>query len=111
MPSFHRDTVTVVRPTIGPNRYGDDVVDWSTPTLIDIPGCRVIPAAGAEMVVDRDQVIRRSLLFAPPSADIRATDRIRWQGADYDVDGDVRHWRGPSGALAHIEADLVRVEG
>lgn len=111
MISFHRDTVTRLRATAGTNRYGDVVTDWATPDQRDITGCRVTPALGTEMVVDRDQVIRRWVLSAPYGADVLATDRIRWQGNDYEIDGEVRRWPSPTGAMAHIEADLLLVQG
>lgn len=114
--SFHRDTVTRVRAPLADDRYGDDVRDWANATTQDIPGCRIAPASIAaddspSNVIDRDRLNRRFNFFGPPGADLVASDRIRWQGEDYDITGDVRHWRSPSGRLAHIEADLLRVEG
>lgn len=112
MLSFHTDTVIRLRavPTI--DRYGDQVPgDWTTADQLPIAGCRVQPAAGPEVVVDRDEITRRWFLWAPANADVLATDRIRWQGADYEIQGEVRRWPSPTGNLAHIECDLLRVEG
>lgn len=108
---FATDTITVLRAVAAVDRYGDTISGWDTPTETDLVGCRVQPAAGPEDTVDRDQITRRWLLFAPPGADILATDRIRWNGDDYDIDGELRRWSSPTGRLAHIEADLTRVEG
>ena len=108
---FQVDTVTRLRASAATSRYGDSVRDWSTPDEIDIERCRVKPAGGSEDTVDRDGQIRRLLLFAPPTADILATDRIRWREVDYEVTGPVRHWPSPTGRLAHLEIDLEIVEG
>ncbi len=109
--SWHRDTVTRLRAATTTDRYGNETHDWSTPDELPITGCDVQPLAGPEDTVDRQQVTRRWVLFAPAAADITAADRIRWDGDDYDIDGEVRPWRSPTGRLDHIEADLVRVEG
>lgn len=114
--AFHRQTVTRVRAGVTTDRYNDQVVDWFTPDLLDIPGCRLQPALGgadeaATTVIDRDQLNKRWLLFAPPGADITGSDRIHFNGVDHEVLGDVRRWSSPSGRLDHIEADLLRVEG
>lgn len=109
--SWHADTVIGLRAPMVDDRYGDEIADWDNASETSLPGCRVVPGAGSENTVDRDQLTRRWVLFAPPSADLRATDRIRWDGTDYDIDGDLRRWRSATGALAHIEADLTRVEG
>lgn len=109
--SFHSQTVTVLRAASTADRYGDLTTDWSSPGQIDVGNCRVLPMAGAEVIVDRDQIVRRWLLFAPPSADIIETDRVRVNGRDYEIDGTVRRWLSPSGRLAHLEADLKLVEG
>lgn len=114
--SFHRDVITRVRAPLSADRYGDDVRDWGNATATDIRGCRVVPGAvGSDSaptnVIDRDRLNRRFQLFAPPDADLLGSDRIRWQGVDYEITGDVRRWRSVTGRLAHIEADLLRVEG
>lgn len=110
--SFHRDTVTVIRASHGPDRYGDQSRDWMHAPESDVKGCRVIPAGGGkELIVERDEVVRRWTLFAPADADILPTDRIRYGGDIYEIDGQVRRWRSATGRLAHLECDLLRVEG
>jgi hypothetical protein len=109
--SFHRDTVTVIRAAPESDSYGDKIRNWDNATYTNVEGCRVQPATADENTVDRNQVNRRWLLFAPLAADIVATDRIRWQDTDYDIDGEIRRWPSPSGRLDHLEADLIRVEG
>lgn len=112
--SFHQQTVTRVRAGLTPDRYGDSVRDWANATLADLPGCRVLPDTNdtaPSNVVDRDRVIDRWLLFAPPDTDLVASDRVRLDDGDYEVDGDVMHWPSPTGRIAHLEVRLMRVKG
>lgn len=106
--SFHNQSVEVLGGAGTTDRYGNDVTDWSSPTAATVEGCRLVPVPGDEVL---DRVTRRWVLFAPLDAAITATSRVRWAGVTYDVDGEVRRWTSPSGALAHLEADLSRVEG
>ena len=106
--SFHRDTVEILVGTVVVDRYGNDTLDWSDPGETLIERCRVLPEAGTEIL---DRVTRRWILFAPPDTPLDSANRVRWDGIVYGVIGEVRRWPSPSGALAHIEADLERVEG
>lgn len=107
--SFHTETVEVLAGTAHTDRYGNTTAtDWSTPTATAVDGCRLVPVPGNEVL---DRVTRRWTLFAPIGTDITAASRVRWGGVIYDVTGEVRRWSSPSGRLAHIEADLERVEG
>lgn len=106
--SYHRETVEVLAGTVTTDRYGNDATDWTTPVATEVNGCRMVPVPGDEVL---DRVTRRWILFAPPGTVITAASRVRWGGAIYDVTGEVRRWPSPSGGLAHIEADLQRVDG
>jgi len=107
MVTFHTETVDVLAAPSVTDRYGNQVLDWDTATVTTVQRCRVLPVAGVQ-VLDRET--RRWILFAPPGTALISANRVRWGGADYDV-VDVRRWPSPSGAVAHIEADLERVEG
>ena len=114
MISFASDTVTVVRAPVVVDRYGAEVRDWANATRTLLEGCRVQPldSSGGQIIEPRrDAVVTRWRLFAPAGADLVATDRVEWQGGTYEVDGDVQRWSSPTGALAHVEALLRRVEG
>lgn len=106
--SFHNQTVEVLAGTSTTDRYGNAATDWSEPTATDVDGCRLVPVPGDEVL---DRVTRRWILFAPLDTAITAASRVRWAGVVYDVDGEVRRWPSATGRLAHIEADLERVEG
>lgn len=108
--SFKRDTVTVIRPAWIVER-GDRIADWGNATEHTVPGCRVQPVVGQEIHDNRDAIVTRWNLFAPSAADIESTDRVRHQGVVYEVEGDIRRWPSPTGALANTQATLQRVEG
>jgi len=110
--SFHVETVTRIRaPYVDGDRYGDEVRDWDNATETTVSGGRLLPMVSAEDTIDREQIVRRWLYFAPPDADWLASDRLRWQGVVYEIDGEVRRWPSPTGRLAHLEIDLLLVEG
>jgi len=103
--------VTVIRPVYITER-GDQVTNWDNATEHTVTGCRVQPASGQDVQsATRDAVIDRWTLFAPAAADIDVRDRIRYGGTVYEIDGNLRHWPSPSGALAHTEATLKHVGG
>jgi hypothetical protein len=108
MISFHQQTVEVLTGAPTTDRYGNAALDWTSPSVAVVSGCRVLPVTGAEVL---DRVTQRWMLFAPLGTALLATDRVRFGGVTYDVVGEVRRWSSPSGAVAHIEADLERVEG
>jgi hypothetical protein len=109
MISFHTETVDVLEAPPLTDRYGNTTaLDWDSPVVTTVTGCRVQPVPGDEVL---DRLTRRWVLFAPLGTALVSANRIRWNGTLYDVTGEVRRWASPSGALAHIEADLQRVEG
>lgn len=108
--SFKNQTITVIRPAWIVDR-GDLVPDWDNATEHQISGCRVQPAAGDEVHGNRDAIANRWHLYAPPNADIDSLDRVRHQGVTYEVEGDIRRWPSPTGALANTQATLERWEG
>lgn len=111
MISFKTQVITVIRPGTRIER-GDTIPDWVTATTHTVPGCSVQPDGGDEVTDrSRDAIVRRWKIMGPPGADITPLDRVRWDGADYNVDGPISNWSSPSGALAHTEFAIQRVEG
>lgn len=106
--SFHGETIEVLAAAAVTDRYGNDALDWADPDVTTVSGCRVMPVPGEEVL---DRLTRRWMLFAPPDTALVSANRVRVNGITFDVSGEVRRWSSPSGALAHIEADLERVEG
>lgn len=112
MISFHTDTITRLRAPLVEDEYGNQVPDWpAAEPGVPITGCRVQPERGGEYTIDREAIVTRWRLFAPDGADLLDTDRVRHGGVDYDIDGSIERWPSPTGALAHLEARLRKVEG
>jgi hypothetical protein len=91
--------------------HGNTIVDWTSPTAVTQTGCRVQPLPGSEQLLGRDEVVTRWRLLAPADAPLTSTNRIRWAGVDYEIDGSVQAQNSPTGSLAHLEALLKRVDG
>lgn len=113
MISWHDDVIARLRAPVAEDAYGNEVPDWAAAELapVEVPGCRLIPEPGGEYTADRDATTTRWRLFAPVDADLRDTDRVRFYGDVYEIEGSVQRWRSPTGALAHLEALLRRTEG
>lgn len=110
LPSFCNDTVVRIRPATTTQR-GSTVFDWNTATEKEITGCSMQPASTSLSEDGRVLGIRDEYsLFAPADADIKAGDRIRYDGKVYTIDGDVR--TQPSALrLEHIHIYLRRYSG
>ncbi|MEV0608125.1 hypothetical protein AB0I61_17340 [Polymorphospora rubra] len=114
LPAWFVDTITVIRAGTRTDRLGDEVPDWDAATEHDVDRCKVNPATGAETsgpLDERAALSRRWILAAPPTADLLASDRVRWMGDVYEVDGEVLPWRSPHGGVDHLYAELTRWEG
>lgn len=107
-----RDTGTRLRGVAVPGDYGNpSSIDWAEGTLdkLDL-ACEMQPASGDEDVVQQDRTTTRWTLFLDAGADMTAKDRWRFNGVDYEVDGEVQPWR-IRGTEHHREARLIRVAG
>ncbi|MCA6090949.1 hypothetical protein LE181_02010 [Streptomyces sp. SCA3-4] len=105
------EVVTVLRPG-APVRdvYGNDVhgPDEEHP----VPGCSIAPRSGSETVGGRDTVVEHLVIFAPPAADVRPTDRLRIRGLTYTVHGPVEVYRSPlTGTTAGVQITARRITG
>lgn len=110
LPSIATETVTRLRGAVSTNAHGDEVVSWASPGAAQIVGCSVQPVQGEELTIGRDAVVSRWLLYAPLTADLKSSDRIRHNGNDYDIDGSVQDWPDIFG-LGHRTCYLRRVDG
>jgi hypothetical protein len=100
-------TISVVRAGTKPSDYGTTLVlDWDAGTLWDVEGCSVQPTSAPEFTQDRDAVLVRWVAWLPIDADVRATDRVIFDGETYDIDGEPMRWS--FGALAHQVINLRR---
>jgi len=105
-----RDTVTVVRAgsTASPDG-GDPIPNWATATTTDYLG-ELQPLTSTELVVAQDRTDSTHKAFLPADADIKASDRLRHLGLDYEVDGMPQKFRS-RGRDHHIEARCFRITG
>jgi hypothetical protein len=113
--SFKTEAITVIRPAWHTER-GTPVPDWANATEHEVTGCRLQPASSERVLFTaagqaRDAAVSTLRLFAPADADLDVRDRVRYRGVVYDLTGPPARWPSPTGALAHLEAELRRTEG
>jgi hypothetical protein len=104
--TFGDHVVTILRATTTEDPYGNPVRDWDAATQTQVTGCSVQPVQGDEVTVGRDTVVSRWRLYAPDGTDLLASDRVRFEGDVYEVDGEVQRWDFPP--LSHVTALLRR---
>jgi hypothetical protein len=110
-------TAVRVRAGTKTDRGGNTVPDWS-PTAVarlTVSGLNIQPNSQTETVDEqRDAVITgyRVQSAEGTSPDIKATDRIEWNGQDFEVDGEVAAWPELfTDGVHHIEFAMVRSTG
>lgn len=106
-------TVVVVRRT-RKDVYGDPGAGAAAETTVR--GCYVQPPTTSAHIVTeqtdlRDTVTIVLIVYMPPGSDVVATDRIRWNGTEYNVADDPARWDDANGRPHHLEVKLRRVEG
>lgn len=111
LPSWAQQTVERIRPTIKIVR-GSEIPDWSNPNILQIPGCSVQPANTSLSQDGRIQGITYGYTcYLPPASDVRAGDRIRFDGHDYTITGEPQIWQSPSGRVSNMQLNLERWSG
>lgn len=107
------ETITRLRAGSASNRVGASIDDWSDPAELDIDGCAVAPRdADEENAGGRQTVIAGFNVYAPPGADVLATDRLRVRGEIHEVIGEPGVWINPfTGATPGVEIRTRRVTG
>lgn len=101
------DTVTVLRGQSRDNWGNLAGSDAGT----DVTGCSVQPASASESTDRGELLVTNVTLYAPPGTDILATDRVRWLGTVYAVNGTPAVWRDEAGNVDHVQAQLLLKEG
>ena len=106
-----RDSVTVIRPAAKTVR-GSVVPDWDNATEHELTRVQVTAASTQQ---DRDgrvvNVAQGRTLRAMYDADVKPGDRIRFEDAIYEVDGEVFHSKSPTGRVSSTRCALRRWEG
>ena len=109
--SFFRDTVTRLRAPIE-SKNGSDYFDWTQAAELVITNVQVTAQSTSRDFEGRVlNVSDRRTLRAAYDADIKAGDRIVWQGETYEVEGEVFHTKSPSGRVSSTRCTLVRWDG
>lgn len=111
----YRDTVTRLRApdTVGPD--GATIPgDWATVTEPELDKAdyqgEFQPVSTTEDIVSQQRSESTHKAFLPSEADILVTDRLRFLGIDYTIDGEPEHHR-QRGRPHHIEVFCFRVVG
>lgn len=112
---IYPETVIRLRAPLATDRYGHQERDWANVVELTVTGVQVQPSSSVEAPeVGRASVVTHMRLLTPigTDMDLLRTDRVRWSGADWEVDGEVaRHMRPSTGEVHHVEAMLTRVAG
>lgn len=108
-----RDTVTRLRAPVITGVDGTQVPNWKaaegTWSKIDYSG-EFQPLGSTEDIVAQQRTESTHRAFLPADADVVVTDRLRFQGVDYQVDGEPERWRF-RGANHHLEVLCFRIQG
>ena len=110
LPSFARQTITRIRPGTKIER-GSTVPDWSNVNEQEIYGCSVQPAGTTLTQDGRIEGIMDGLTaYVPEGTDIKASDRVMYDGNVYTITGDPRIWVGAN-RCSHVQLNLQRWRG
>jgi len=111
--SFYTDTVTRLRATVVTDDRNNSAPDWSVAVAssLVITGCRVQPVSSEEFMENRSGSRVDYRLLTPPGSDITFLDRVTFSGLTFEVVGDPRAHRSPSGVASHDEVLLRRMTG
>jgi hypothetical protein len=108
-----RDTVTRLRAPTITGVDGIPVQNWKAAESLwaktDYP-CEFQPLGSTEDLVAQQRTESTHRAFLPADADVLPTDRLRFEGLDYQVDGQPEVWRR-RGTIHHQEALCFRIAG
>lgn len=108
--SFFKDTVTILRAPAS-IKNGMEVRDWTQAAEHTISNVQVAAPSTSR---DFDRTLNtsdRRTLRAKYDADIKAGDRVVWNGDTYEIDGEVFHTKSPTGRVSSTRCSLVRWSG
>lgn len=109
--SFANDTITRIRPGTK-NVRGSDIPDWDNVSVLDIVGCSFQPSTTSLSQDGRVSGISDSAIcFCPYNTDIKADDRVQFDGLIYTVIGEPRKWKSPTGNRNNLQINLERWSG
>lgn len=112
MSVLYEQSIVIVRPAKGEDRYGNETKDYGpTAERTPVDQVNVQPNGGSREDTDDKQVtVTGWLLISAPGTypDLRETDRVEFDGQVLEVTGKIGRWPVPAG-VRHIEAQLKEV--
>lgn len=112
LPTFCRQEITRIRPGTKESR-GSTIFDWSSEKVdrLKIGGCSVQPASTTLSEDGRVLGINEQwTAYLPEGSDVRAGDRIEFEGQIYEINGEPKRWTAAA-FLSNIQLNLTRWEG
>lgn len=108
---FSNAVVNVKRAAVVTSSYNDKARDWDNASYAASGVAAEIQFQGTSETTDqRKQVVNLYRCLLPLGTDVRSTDRIEWDGSDYEVDGQPQPWSSPIvGATDHVRITLREV--
>lgn len=114
---FFDQTLVRVRAATRTDRGGNQVEDWSpgAVTRLTVERVSVQPASQVEVTTaERTALVTGWRAQSSPGTDpdVRARDRVEWNGMILQVVGEIARWTDPiSGAVHHAEWAMSRTTG
>lgn len=110
LPTFANQVIYRVRPSYKESR-GSMIPDWDKADRLEITGCSVQPSSTSLSQDGRVLGINNSwTAYLPEGSDVKAGDRIEFDGDTYTINGVPRKWTAPL-MCSHIQLILTRWEG
>ena len=111
IPSWCQQVITILRPGTTTSR-GSSVYDWSSPSSWVVSNCSVQPASTGLSQDGRVLGISEGYtVYLPPGTDVRAGDRIEFEGDTYTILGEPKLWVSATGRVSHIQLSIERWSG
>lgn len=109
--SFMKESVTVIRANMI-TKNGAEIRDWKNATEHTVDNVQITAQATERDFEGRSlQTKDGRTLRAKYDADIMPGDHVEWNGAIYEVDGEVFHTKSPTGRISTTRCSLIRWEG
>ena len=108
LPSWANDTIIRLRPGVKTVR-GSDIPDWDNPSVLEISGFSMQPSGTMLSQDGRIQGISDGYTcYLQPGSDVKAGDRIQYNGNVYTITGEPQPWKSPTGRVSNIQLSLER---
>ena len=111
LPSWARQTVTIIHPGVKESR-GSEIPDWENVTTVKVCDCSIQPASTSLTLDGRVLGINEGMTaYLPPGTDIREGDRVMVTDNTYTVDGAPQSWMSATGLTSNVQVRLKRWDG